>query len=164
MNRRQSLTLFAAGGAASVFAGPGLARARIARLDRVWPPVEVGDGDLAIQGHDPVAYFRAGVPTPGREAHSLMWNGAVWRFASADNRAAFEAGPEVFAPKFGGYCAWATSRGYIAPGAASHWRIVDGDLYLNFSARAQELWEADIPGNIALGEANWPRVLTVNQG
>jgi hypothetical protein len=35
----------------------------------------------------------------------------------------------------------------------------DGKLYLNFSLRARELWSQDIPGNIKLGEANWPAVL-----
>lgn len=129
-----------------------------------WPPVHVGEDGLALSGYDAVAYFTEGGPRLGDAAHTLEWNGAIWRFASAANLAAFRANPEAYAPRFGGYCAWAASQGYIAPGDPAVWRIVDGSLYLNFNARAQMLWEQDIPGAIARGQANWPRILTVNQG
>ena len=35
------------------------------------------------------------------------------------------------------------------------WKIVDGKLYLNCSAAAEEKWLADVPGNIAKGNAFW---------
>jgi hypothetical protein len=39
------------------------------------------------------------------------------------------------------------------------WRVVDGKLYLNYSHNIQRRWEQDVPGNIAKGDANWPKVL-----
>ena len=39
------------------------------------------------------------------------------------------------------------------------WRIVEGKLYLNYSKSVQAQWAGDIAGNIAKGDANWPRVL-----
>ncbi len=63
--------------------------------------------DLAVSGYDAVAYFKEGRPVEGRSDHEFEWNGATWRFASAENLAAFKADPEAFAPQFGGYCAWA---------------------------------------------------------
>ncbi len=158
MNRRALLSLSAVAAVAPAVV------ARAGTRARQWPPVQAGEDRLAVQGHDPVAYFADGRPVQGRQAHALDWNGATWRFATAANRERFAADPTAWAPQFGGYCAWATSQGYIAPGDANVWRIVDGRLYLNFNERAQMLWTQDIPGNIARGEANWPGVLTRNQG
>ncbi len=113
----------------------------------------------AIAGYDPVAYFTVGRPTPGSLAFEHLWNGATWRFAGAANRDRFEADPQAYAPAYGGYCAWAVSQNYLAPGDPRHWRIVDGRLFLNFNARAKLLWEADPASAIAPGDANWPHVL-----
>lgn len=60
---------------------------------------------IAIGGYDPVAYFTQGRPLVGSASHELRWNGATWRFASAESRTRFEANPEVYAPRFVGYCA-----------------------------------------------------------
>ena len=100
---------------------------------------------------------------PGSAAFEVDHSGATRRFASAESKAAFEADPASYAPQFGGYCAWAVSRGYVAPGDAEQWAIVDGKLYLNFNARAKELWDADRAEAIMRGVANWPAVLTKNQ-
>ena len=110
----------------------------------------------AIRGYDPVAYFTEGRPVEGQSAHRFEWMGATWSFASAENRAAFEAEPEKYAPRYGGYCAWAVSQGYTASIDPDAWRIVDGALYLNYSLSVQKQWEKDVPGNIAKADVNWP--------
>ncbi|MDG4647722.1 YHS domain-containing (seleno)protein [Roseibacterium sp. SDUM158017] len=116
-------------------------------------------GGLALGGSDPVAYFEAGAPAQGLPTVDFDWMGARWTFASTANRDAFAAGPEAFAPAFGGYCAFAASRGYLAPTIPEAWAIHEGRLYLNASLRARELWLAELPGVIAAGEANWPAIL-----
>ncbi|MGK7891387.1 MAG: YHS domain-containing (seleno)protein [Leptolyngbyaceae cyanobacterium] len=118
------------------------------------------ENGVAIEGTDPVAYFTDGGPVPGSSEFAYEWNGAVWQFASAENRDLFAANPEQYAPQYGGYCAWAVSQGYTAPIDPSAWKIVDGKLYLNFDRRVQARWERDIPGHIAQADANWPGVLT----
>ncbi len=123
------------------------------------PSVSATEQGIAIGGYDPVAYFTEGHPVAGSAGFELRWNGATWRFASAQSRARFEANPMAYAPAFGGYCAWAVSQNYLAPGDPLVWRIVDGRLYLNFNARAKALWEADLANAIARGHANWPAVL-----
>ena len=123
------------------------------------PPVNVSRDQLALRGYDAVAYSTTGQPTQGSTSFEHRWNGAVWRFSTAANRDQFAKEPERYAPEFGGYCAYAVSRGYTADGDPDAWRIVDGRLYLNYSKRVQRLWEADIPGNIAKGRQNWPGVL-----
>lgn len=114
---------------------------------------------LALDGHDPVAYFTVGKPVKGVAEHTVAWNGATWRFSSAANKSAFEKEPAKYAPQFGGYCAWAVSEGYTAKGDPSAWRIVDGKLYVNYNAAVQKTWEKDVPGHVKKGDANWPKVL-----
>jgi YHS domain-containing protein len=115
--------------------------------------------DLAVGGHDTVAYFTESKLVKGKADHSVKWNGASWRFSSAANLAAFKADPKKYAPQFGGYCAWAVSRGYTASSDPAAWKIVNGKLYLNYSLDVQRQWLRDVPGNIAKGDANWPKVL-----
>ena len=56
-----------------------------------------------------------------------------------------------------------SARAISRSGDPEQWKIVDGKLYLNFNARAKELWEADQADAIKRGHANWPAVLTKNQ-
>ncbi len=116
-------------------------------------------GGVAIRGTDPVAYFTEGRPVSGDARFSHSWKGATWHFSSAANRDSFAAAPERYAPRFGGYCAWAVSRGYTASTAPDAWSIVDGRLYLNYSLSVRASWKQNIPGNIAAAEENWPAVL-----
>ena len=113
----------------------------------------------AVGGHDPVAYFQHGKPVKGSSRHSTEWKGVTWRFASAENLATFKAAPQRYAPQYGGYCAWAVGQGYTAKGDPNQWTVVDGKLYLNYSAGVRETWRQDIQGNIAKANANWPEVL-----
>jgi len=122
-------------------------------------PVWTNFWGLAIRGYDPVAYFSDGKPVEGLKAHEIEWIGASWRFATAENKNKFLADPEAFAPQYGGYCAWAVSQGYTASTDPEAWSIVDGKLYLNYNKSVQANWEKDIPGHIASGDANWPKVL-----
>jgi len=87
------------------------------------------------------------------------WQGAVWRFASAENQELFESDPEAYAPQYGGYCAKALSEGNVVSTDPEAWKIVDGKLYLNYSADVQAQWSEDIPGNIAKADELWPNVL-----
>ncbi len=123
-------------------------------------PVYTGRfSSLAVDGYDPVAYFTAGQPVKGSKEFMTKYEGAEWRFSSAENLAAFEATPEKFAPQYGGYCAWAVSQNYTARGNPNNWSIVENKLYLNYNDEIQERWEQDIPGFIAKANENWPGVL-----
>lgn len=122
-------------------------------------PVYAGWGGTAVDGTDVVAYFKESKPVEGKRSITHDWNGATWRFSTEENRAAFAANPEAYAPQYGGYCAYAVSEGYTASTTPEAWRIVDGKLYLNYSLGVQKKWEGDIPGRIAAADANWPEVL-----
>jgi len=114
---------------------------------------------FAIGGVDPVAYFTQGQPVEGKLAYGVRWHGVKWVFAQAANRDTFEADPTRYVPRFGGYCAYAASKGYLADTVPEAWTVYEGKLYLNASLRARELWLQDIPGHIAAAEKNWPAIL-----
>jgi YHS domain-containing protein len=139
-----------------------LANHNVVRAQQSAKPPVYGEfrSKLALDGYDPVAYFKSGKAMKGSASHASSWNSASWHFASADNKAAFDANPQAYAPQFGGYCAWAVSEGYTAKGDPSIWRIVGGKLYVNYNASVQRNWEKDVPGHIAKGEKNWPKVLS----
>ncbi|MFN4184462.1 MAG: YHS domain-containing (seleno)protein [Hyphomonas sp.] len=123
------------------------------------PPVYTGAfSDTAVQGHDPVAYFKDAKPVKGSKTFTAVHQGATFLFANAANREAFIADPEKYAPQYGGYCAWAVSQGYHAKGDARFWKIVEGKLYLNYNASVQTKWESDVPGFIESADQNWPKI------
>ena len=122
------------------------------------PSVFATEG-VAINGYDPVAYFTMSKPVSGDPAITSDWEGAKVQFASAENKAMYDADPEKFAPKYGGYCAYAVSKGGTATTDPNAWTVHDGRLYLNFSTTVRGIWSEDIPGNVARADANWPGVL-----
>jgi len=99
------------------------------------------DKGIAIDGTDPVSYFKQGKPVAESSSITHKWKGVTWRFSSEDNRAAFAANPTAYAPQYGGYCAYAVSEGYTASTVPDAWKIVDGKLYLNYSRGVQRTWE-----------------------
>lgn len=112
---------------------------------------------VAIGGYDTVSYHD-GEPKPGEARINHFWNGAIWYFSSDENREKFAANPEQYAPAYDGYCSWAASQGYKAPGDPMVWQVEDGTLYVQVHPKAQELWQENIPVHIEAGDENWPRI------
>ncbi|EBA15637.1 twin-arginine translocation pathway signal sequence domain protein, putative [Roseobacter sp. SK209-2-6] len=145
------LRLFAALLAAFTFFGPTESRAEM--------PIFSEQNGLAIGGYDVVAFFDEQHAMRGNSAHALMWKGVVWHFATAGNQARFEANPRAYAPVFGGYCAYAMARGYLAAGNPELWVIEDGELFLLNNSAAHGLWQQDATALNEIARENWPSVL-----
>lgn len=111
-------------------------------------------------GYDVVAYFTKKKPVRGDASITHTYDGAIWRFSSVENRDAFVADPAKYAPQYGGYCAWAVSKGYTAKGDPLAWSVHEGKLYLNYNKQVRSTWAKNIPANVAKGDANWPNVLS----
>lgn len=116
-------------------------------------------GGIAINGYDPVAYFTEGRPVAGNDAFTSPWDGATLRFASEETKALFDGDPETYAPKYGGYCAYAVSKGYVATTDPDAWSVHEGRLYLNYSKSVRALWSLNRRSHIESADANWPGVL-----
>lgn len=118
-----------------------------------------GRTEVAILGHDPVAYFTDGKPVKGQEAFTHEWMGAKWQFASAAHLAQFKANPEKYAPQYGGYCAYGVSQDNLVSIEPDKFKILDGKLYLNYNADVQEKWLKDPAGFIKQADAKFQALL-----
>lgn len=124
---------------------------------QVQHPVFQSNG-AAIRGYDAVAYHLEGRAVEGKLSFSANWNGATWLFSSENNKEAFTKNPEKYAPQYGGYCAYGTSRNYKAPTDPNAFTIVDGKLYLNYSVRVKEGWLPEKEKNITKADSNWVKL------
>ena len=113
------------------------------------------DAEGAIRGYDPVAYFTDGAPAQGSPEFTTTWDGAQWYFASAANRDRFIADPARYAPQYGGYCAYAMSKGLVVSTDPAAWHIRDDKLYLNYSLGVRKTWLKDPAGYIEKGDRHW---------
>ncbi len=114
--------------------------------------------NLALGGYDAVSFY-SGNPQKGEREFSTIYKGARWYFQTEANRDLFVSNPKAFEPQFGGYCAWAISKGKLARGSPSHWYVEDGKLYLNFSDRIRDRWLADKNDFISIANSRWPEIL-----
>lgn len=112
----------------------------------------------AIDGYDPVAFFTDSAAVKGDKQFSTEWNGATWCFATPENRDAFTANPEKYAPQYGGYCAYGTADGHLSPTEADTWTILGGKLYFNYNMKVKERWMQDTKGYIEKADQNWPEL------
>lgn len=123
------------------------------------PEIYTGRNGLAVGGYDTVAYFSENEPVKGSADFTLDYKGATWRFSSQENLATFEADPNSFAPRYGGYCAWAVAMGSLVKGNPKIWTIHEGALYLNVNKSTQKKWLKDISGFIERADERWPGIL-----
>ena len=121
--------------------------------------VNVDENGVALQGYDPVAYFIDGQPVKGAQELATSYNGAIYYFASAEHKAKFEKEPGKYAPRFGGFCAFAVSRGATAPINVDAFQIIHGQLVLQKNQDILKRWQEDSEGNFQKAEANWPKIV-----
>ena len=127
----------------------------------VGPAAHAVDGPethFALQGYDPVAYFTAGKAMRGDPQFEYVWEGTVYRFASARDLALFRFGPERYLPQYGSLCAASLAAGRKSPGDPKNWLIHDGRLYLFGSATAEARMARDPAAMKARADAIWARI------
>ena len=124
--------------------------------------VNVDRSGLALQGYDPVAYFTDAKPVKGDANIVATYEGATYRFASADHKATFERDPAKYVPQFGGFCAYAVSINKTASIDPNFWEIVDGRLLLQHNKKAWDLWHKDPSNNLVKADSNWPALMARN--
>ena len=113
------------------------------------------DKHVMLFGYDVVSYFTEGAPRLGSAAIKSDYKGVTFRFASAADKALFDAAPEKYIPQFGGYC----SNGivYAVPwgGGPDTWKIIDGKLYIFGGKGSMDAFMLDVPRNMALANKYW---------
>jgi YHS domain-containing protein len=93
---------------------------------------------IAIMGYDPVAYYTTQDAVLGSPTHETLWNGVVWRFANAANKAVFEDDPQVYAPALGGFDPIGKDRGQNVGGNPHIFSMKDNRLYFFYNTQNRE--------------------------
>ena len=152
-------------------------RENIVKADANWPGLVAKNGvtggktlvftdkkGVALGGYDPVSYFVDGKPAPGDATIEATFNGALYHFVSQEHRATFEQEPTKYAPAYGGFCGYAASVGKVRPADPLIWSIVDGQLIVQHTKGANELWQKDVTGNKSKADKYWPRLIEAKAG
>jgi YHS domain-containing protein len=121
--------------------------------------LNVDKGGVGIKGYDPVAYFTENKAVKGDAQYQSTSKGVTYYFASAQNKAVFDANSAKYEPQFGGFCAWAVSQGYTAPIDPNAFQIVNGRLLLQYSLSVRKDFSQDAEGNLRKADANWPAIV-----
>src|SRR5204862_4778145 len=91
----------------------------------------------------------------GDKTFAQNWKGANWYFSSAENLNLFKSNPEKYAPQFGGYCAFAVSKGFTANTDPNAFKIINDKLYLCADKQILEKWVAEGEESLKKSEENW---------
>lgn len=148
--------------------------ANLAKADTNWPGlverngtggkvlVNVDKEGVALEGHDPVAYFTVGKPVAGDKEIDAVYNGAKYYFSSKENRETFERAPAHYAPQFGGFCGYAASINKVSPVDIHLFQIINDRLVLQHTQKAYNLFNEDPQANLKKADQNWPGLTEKN--
>jgi YHS domain-containing protein len=119
--------------------------------------MSVDKDGVILKGYDPVAYFTRHQPVKGNPAIQTKFGGAIYHFASAANKAAFDKNPSKYAPQYGGFCASHLSKGKgaLADGDPTVFSIYKGKLYVCSDADGMKEFRSNIDKNIRNADENW---------
>jgi YHS domain-containing protein len=120
--------------------------------------VNVTSAKVALQSHDPVAYFKVGKPVLGSAKFTAEFEGATYRFSSEANRKAFMAEPAKYAPLHGGFCQMGAANGRKLDGDPNLFRVENGRLAVFSYPAALEAFKKDPEANAKKAEVNWASI------
>lgn len=121
------------------------------------------DGKVAIQGYDPVAYFKQGKALKGKKELTSIHEGVIYYFSSASNKSAFLNSPISYEPQYGGWCAFAMGdSGDKVAIDPDTFKIIDGKLYLFYNAffrNTLKSWNKDQLNLKSKADSNWKKII-----
>jgi len=114
---------------------------------------------LAIEGYDPVAYFKQNKAVQGKKEFGVFSEGATYYFSTAENKETFKTNPAKFEPAYGGWCAYAMgAKGEKVSVDPGTFKIVADKLYLfynKFFTNTLKDWNKDESNLKTKADANW---------
>jgi YHS domain-containing protein len=113
---------------------------------------------LGLHGVDAVALTAWNTVSEGDAQYTVVEDGVAYYFASEDSAKKFKANPAMYAPQYGGFCAYAVALGKKFDGDPRYADIVDGKLYLFVNAEIFEKYKKDSARILAKAERTWPRI------
>src|SRR5215218_5680832 len=105
------------------------------------------ENGLAIEGYDPVAYFKMNKAVKGKKDFAVIHQGITYYFSSTDYKNEFLKNPSAFEPLYGGWCAYAMgAKGEKVTVDPQTFKIVNNKLnlfYNSFFNNTLKLWNKD---------------------
>lgn len=120
------------------------------------------DKHLLLFGHDVVAYFTENTHRLGSPMFKVVYKGVTFRFATAENKALFEAKPLRYLPQYGGFCANGIVYGIPWGGDADTWKIINDRLYIFGGKASRDAFMLDPEKNIQLANQYWSQEVIGN--
>lgn len=120
------------------------------------------ENKVAIQGYDPVAYFKQSKAVRGKKEISLNHQGVIYYFSSQENKTTFEKKPAAYEPQYGGWCAYAMGEnGEKVEINPATFKIIDNKLYLFYNAyfmNTLKSWNKDEVNLKKKADTNWKKI------
>ena len=113
---------------------------------------------VMLLGHDPVAYFTQGAPVRGRADQVVNLPQRSYYFASAANKALFEAAPARYEPQYGGFCSSGAAFAVKLGSDPSAWQVYQGRLFIFGDVLGHAAWGVDPAWNVAHADRLWPGI------
>ena len=114
------------------------------------------DDHLMLFGADVVAYFIDDRHVQGSPEFRSEHQGVDFYFASARNKAMFDANPMAYVPQYGGYCTNGIVFGIPWGGNAEDYIVHEGKLYIFGGQLSKQAFLLDRDRNLALAAAMLP--------
>ena len=116
---------------------------------------------VAIEGYDPVAYFKEHKAVKGKKEIAIFHEGVTYYFSSAENKEAFKSSPSKYEPEYGGWCAYAMgANGEKVSVDPETFKIINGKLYLfynKFFNNTLKDWNKDENNLKPKADASWDK-------
>jgi YHS domain-containing protein len=121
------------------------------------------ENKIAIQGYDPVSYFKQNKAIKGKKELTASYEGVLYQFSSSTNKEFFLKNPSSFEPQYGGWCAYAMgSSGDKVEINPETFKIIDGKLYLFYNAffnNTLKSWNKEEQSLKGKADANWKKFI-----
>lgn len=119
------------------------------------------DNGLAIDGYDPVAYFKQHKAVKGNKDLAVYDQGVTYYFSSQENKEDFKKNPAAYEPQYGGWCAYAMgAKGEKVSIDPETFKIINNKLYLfynSFLNNTLKTWNKDENNLKVKADENWTK-------
>ena len=125
--------------------------------------LNLDDDNLALEGYDPVAYFKQKKAVKGKSSFKAEIEGVTYQFSTQANKDLFVNSPSSYKPQYGGWCAYAMgAKGEKVEVDPETFKIVDGKLYLfynRFFNNTLDTWNKNETELKTNADKNWNKLI-----
>jgi YHS domain-containing protein len=110
---------------------------------------------IFLNGYDPVAYFTVHKAIKGNPSIKSSFRGAIFHFASAADKVAFDQNPSRYYPQYGGFCVNHLRKGELVASDPTVFFVYKNKLYLCADAGGVKEFRSNMDDNIRRADEQW---------